>query len=140
MVILIWYFGTFARKVQNLGQVCCGDEEYLVYKLQIMGLSLTMFDFDRAFYMPLGPIGRNGKSSESVLFNEVTMGTTPARGYYISREYLIKAGQDRKGANSADTVLMDLSNKTILIADECRDTNLDGALIKTLVRPKPLRG
>jgi hypothetical protein len=114
-------------------QVCCGDEEYLKYKLQIMGLSLTMFDFDRAFYMPLGPNGRNGKSSESFLFNEVTMSTTPARGYYISREYLTKSGQDRKGANSADTVLMDLSNKTILIADECRDTQLDGALIKTLV-------
>lgn len=114
-------------------QVCCGDDDYLKYKLRIMGLSLTMFNFDRAFYMPLGPVGRNGKSSESHLFNEVTMKITPARGYYISREYLTKQGQDRKGANAADTVMMDLANKTIIIADECRDTLLDGALIKTLV-------
>ena len=114
-------------------QVCCGDDAYLQYKLRIMGLSLTMFNFDRSFYMPLGPVGRNGKSSESFLFNEVTMKNTPARGYYMSREYLTKQGQDRKGANAADTVMMDLANKTIIIADECRDTQLDGALIKTLV-------
>ena len=114
-------------------QVCCGNEAYLQYKLRIIGLSLTMFNFDRSFYMPLGPVGRNGKSSESFLFNEVTMKNTPARGYYMSREYLTKQGQDRKGANAADTVMMDLANKTIIIADECRDTQLDGALIKTLV-------
>lgn len=114
-------------------QVCCGDPEYLSYKLCIMGLSLTMFNFDRAFYMPLGPIGRNGKGSESHLFNLVTMGVTPARGYYMSREYLTKSGQDRKGANAADTVMTDLANKTIIIADEVRDVALDGPLIKALV-------
>jgi hypothetical protein len=114
-------------------QVCCGDDEYLTYKLRIMGLSLTLFNFDRSFYMPLGPIGRNGKSSECTLFNQVTMSTQPSRGSTISREYLTKQGQDRKGANAADTVLMDMANKTILIADECRDTAIDCALIKTLV-------
>ena len=114
-------------------QVCCGDEEYITYKLRIMGLSLTLFNFDRSFYMPLGPIGRNGKSSECTLFNQVTMSTQPARGCTISREYLTKQGQDRKGANAADTVLMDMANKTILVADECRDTAIDCALIKTLV-------
>lgn len=114
-------------------QVCCGDPEYLLYKLRIMGLSLTMFNFDRAFYMPLGPVGRNGKGSESHLFNVVTMGATPARGYYMSREYLTKSGQDRKGANAADTVMTDLANKTIIIADEVRDVALDGPLIKALV-------
>lgn len=114
-------------------QVCCGDEDYITYKLRIMGLSLTLFNFDRSFYMPLGPIGRNGKSSECTLFNQVTMSTQPARGCTISREYLTKQGQDRKGANAADTVLMDMANKTILIADECRDTAIDCALIKTLV-------
>jgi hypothetical protein len=98
-----------------------------------MGLSLTLLDFDRAFYMPLGPIGRNGKSSESFLFNEVAISTTPPRGYYVPREYLTKGGQDRKGANAPDTALMEMANKTILIADECRDTPLDGALIKTMV-------
>lgn len=114
-------------------QVCCADPDYLEYKLQIMGLSLTLLDFDRAFYMPLGPIGRNGKSSESFLFNEVAISTTPPRGYYVPREYLTKGGQDRKGANAPDTALMEMANKTILIADECRDTPLDGALIKTMV-------
>lgn len=114
-------------------QVCCGDEEYITYKLRIMGLSLTLFNFDRSFYMPLGPIGRNGKSSECTLFNQVTMSTQPARGCTISREYLTKQGQDRKGANAADTVMMDMANKTILVADECRDTAIDCALIKTLV-------
>ena len=114
-------------------QVCCGDEEYLTYKLRIMGLSLTLFNFDRSFYMPLGPIGRNGKSSECTLFNQVTMSIQPSRGCTISREYLTKQGQDRKGANAADTVLMDMANKTILIADECRDTAIDCALIKTIV-------
>ena len=114
-------------------QVCCGDQEYLTYKLRIMGLSLTLFNFDRSFYMPLGPIGRNGKSSECTLFNQVTMSTQPSRGCTISREYLTKQGQDRKGANAADTVLMDMANKTILVADECRDTAIDCALIKTLV-------
>lgn len=114
-------------------QVCCGDLEFLTYKLRIMGLSLTMFNFDRSFYMPLGPIGRNGKGSESYLFNVVTMSTTPARGYYMSREYLTKSGQDRKGANAADTVMTDLANKSVIIADECRDVPLDGPLIKALV-------
>ena len=114
-------------------QVCCADPAYLDYKLQIMGLSLTLLDFDRAFYMPLGPIGRNGKSSESFLFNEVAISTTPPRGYYVPREYLTKSGQDRKGANAPDTALMEMANKTILIADECRDAPLDGALIKTMV-------
>jgi hypothetical protein len=114
-------------------QVCCGDPEYLQYKLRIMGLSLSMFNFDRSFYMPLGPIGRNGKGSESHLFNVVTMSLTPSRGYYMSREYLTKSGQDRKGANAADTVMTDLANKAIIIADECRDVPLDGPLIKALV-------
>lgn len=114
-------------------QVCCGDAEYLAYKLRIMGLSLSMFNFDRSFYMPLGPIGRNGKGSESHLFNVVTMSRTPSRGYYMSREYLTKSGQDRKGANAADTVMTDLANKSIIIADECRDVPLDGPLIKALV-------
>lgn len=114
-------------------QVCCGNTDYLTYKLRIMGLSLTLFNFDRSFYMPLGPIGRNGKSSECTLFNQVTMSTQPSRGCTISREYLTKQGQDRKGANAADTVLMEMANKTILIADECRDTAIDCALIKTLV-------
>jgi hypothetical protein len=114
-------------------QVCCGDSEYLTYKLRILGLSLSMFNFDRSFYMPLGPIGRNGKGSESHLFNLVTMSHTPARGYYMSREYLTKSGQDRKGANSADTVMTDLAHKCVIIADECRDVPLDGPLIKALV-------
>jgi len=114
-------------------QVCCGDQEYLTYKLRIMGLSLTLFNFDRSFYMPLGPVGRNGKSSESFLFNELCMSRNPARGYNLAREYLTRTGQDRKGANAADTVMMDMSNKSIIIADECRDTPLDGALIKTMV-------
>ena len=114
-------------------QVCCGDREYLKYKLRVMGVSLTLFNFDRAFYMPLGPIGRNGKSSECTLFNMVTMSTQPARGYNISREYLTRYGQDRKGANAADTVMIDMANKTVLIADECRDTPIDCALVKTLV-------
>lgn len=83
--------------------------------------------------MPLGPIGRNGKSSECTLFNQVTMSSQPSRGCTISREYLTKQGQDRKGANAADTVMMEMANKTILIADECRDTAIDCALIKTLV-------
>ena len=114
-------------------QVCCGDPEYLEYKLRIMGLSLSMFNFDRSFYMPLGPIGRNGKGSESHLFNVVTMSLTPSRGYYMSREYLTKSGQDRKGPNAADTVMTDLANKAVIIADECRDVPLDGPLIKALV-------
>ena len=114
-------------------QVCCGDAKYVEYKLRIMGLSLTHLDFDRSFYMPHGPVGRNGKSSESFLFNEVTMKASPARGYYMSREYLTNKGQDRKGANAADSVMMDMANKTIIIADECRDTPLDGSLIKSLV-------
>lgn len=114
-------------------QVCCGDPEYITYKMRIMGLSLTLFNFDRSFYMPLGPIGRNGKSSECTLFNQVTMSSQPSRGCTISREYLTKQGQDRKGANAADTVMMEMANKTILIADECRDTAIDCALIKTLV-------
>lgn len=114
-------------------QVCCGDREYQEYKLRIMGISLTLFNFDRCFYMPYGPVGRNGKSSESFLFNELCMRRTPARGYNIAREYLTKAGQDRKGANAADTVLMDMSNKSVIIADECRDAPLDGALMKTIV-------
>lgn len=114
-------------------QVCCGDRDYLQYKLRIMGVSLTLFNFDRAFYMPLGPIGRNGKSSECTLFNMVTMSTQPSRGYNISREYLTRYGQDRKGANAADTVMIDMANKTVLIADECRDTPIDCALVKTLV-------
>jgi hypothetical protein len=114
-------------------QVCCGDEEYMEWKMCIMGLSLTFLNFDRAFYMPLGPVGRNGKSSESFLFSEATMSTTPNRGYTMSREYLTKASQDKKGANAADTVLMDVNNKTVVIADECRDTALDGALIKSFV-------
>lgn len=113
--------------------VCCGDDEYLEWKLQIMGLSLTMMNFDRAFYMPLGPVGRNGKSSESYLFNEVTMSLTPNRGYNLSREYLTKASQDRKSANAADTVLMEVSNKCLVVADECRDAPLDGSLIKAFV-------
>lgn len=114
-------------------QVCCGDPDYITYKLRIMGLSLTLFNFDRSFYMPLGPIGRNGKSSECTLFNQVTMSSQPSRGCTVSREYLTKQGQDRKGANAADTVMMEMANKTILIADECRDTAIDCALIKTLV-------
>jgi hypothetical protein len=114
-------------------QVTCGNPEYLKYKLQIMGLSLTLLNFDRAFYMPLGPVGRNGKSSESFLFNQVTMSDSTARGYYMSREYLTNGGQDKKGANAADTVMMELANKCILIADECRDTQLDCALLKALV-------
>lgn len=114
-------------------KVCCGDPEYLQYKLRILGLSLSMFNFDRSFYMPLGPVGRNGKGSESFLFNEVTMKCTPSRGYYMSREYLTKSGQDRKGANAADTVMTDLANKCVVITDECRDVALDGPLIKTLV-------
>jgi hypothetical protein len=114
-------------------QVCCGKEDYLEYKLRIMGLSLSMFNFDRSFYMPLGPNGRNGKGSESHLFNVVTMSATPARGYYMSREYLTKSGQDRKGANAADTVMTDMANKCVIIADECRDVPLDGPLIKSLV-------
>jgi len=113
--------------------VCCGDKEYFEYKLCILGLSLTMMNFDRAFYMPLGPAGRNGKSSESFLLNQVTMSKTPARGYYLAREYLSRNGQDKKGANAPDTVLVELANKCVIIADECRDTVLDGALIKSLV-------
>jgi len=114
-------------------QVCCGDHDYLQYKLRIIGVSLTLFNFDRSFYMPLGPIGRNGKSSECTLFNMVTMNNQPARGYNISREYLTRYGQDRKSANAADTVMIDMANKTVLIADECRDTPIDGALVKTMV-------
>lgn len=114
-------------------QVCCGDHEYFNWKMQVMGLSLTLMNFDRAFYMPLGPVGRNGKSSENFLFNEALMSTVPHRGYNLSREYLTKISQDRKGANAADTVLMDINNKTVVIADECRDTPLDGALIKSMV-------
>jgi len=113
--------------------VCCGDLEYLEYKLLIMGLSLSMFNFDRSFYMPLGPIGRNGKSSEAFLFNQITMDCTPNRGYNLSREYLSKTAQDRKGANAPDTVLMECYGKVVVIADECRDTPLDGALIKSVV-------
>jgi len=100
--------------------VCCGDKDYVEYKLRILGLSLTLMNFDRAFYMPLGPAGRNGKSSESFLLNQVTMSKTPARGYYLAREYLSRTGQDRKGANAPDTVLIELANKCIIIADECR--------------------
>ena len=114
-------------------QVCCGDPLYMQYKMRIMGLSLTLFNFDRSFYMACGPIGRNGKGSEACLFQEILMNRTPARGMNVSREYLTKQAQDRKGANAADTVMMDLANKTILIADECRDVPLDGALIKSLV-------
>ena len=61
-------------------QVCCGNAEYVQYKLRILGLSMTMLNFDRAFYMPLGPAGRNGKSSESFLLNQVTISKTPACG------------------------------------------------------------
>lgn len=114
-------------------QVCCGDEEYVAYKLRLFGLSLTLLNFDRSFYMALGPIGRNGKSSESYLFNEVAMSVSPNRGYYLSREYLTKASQDRKGANSPDTVLTECADKTVVIADECRDTPLDCSLIKAFV-------
>ena len=113
--------------------MCCGDPEYVKYKLRVFGLSLSLFNFDRSFYMALGPIGRNGKSSESYLFNEVAMSQSPNRGYYLSREYLTKASQDRKGANSPDTVLTESADKTVVIADECRDTPLDGSLIKAFV-------
>ena len=113
--------------------VCCGDEEYLTWKFRIMGLSLTLMNFDRSTYIPLGPIGRNGKSSEAAMFNEITMSTTPNRGYNLTREYLTKASQDRKGANAPDTVLMETSDKCIVIADECRDAPLDGSLIKSFV-------
>ena len=114
-------------------QVCCGDDEYLQYKLRIFGLSLTTMNFDRCFYMPLGPVGKNGKSSEATLFNEVTQSITPNRGYTISREYLTKTSQDRKGANAADTVLMEMVGKCIVIADEMRDAPLDDALLKAFV-------
>lgn len=113
--------------------VCCGDEEYLKWKLQVMGLSLTLFNFDRSFYMPLGTSGRNGKSSEVFMFNLVTMCVTPHRGFNMGREYLTKCSQDRKSANAPDTVLIELANKTCVIVDECRETKLDGPLIKTLV-------
>ena len=113
--------------------VCCGDMEYLTWKFRVMGLSLTLLNFDRAVYIPLGPIGRNGKSSEVSLFNDVTMSRTPNRGYNMSREYLTKTSQDRKGANAPDTVLMETSDKCVVIADECRDAPLDGSLIKTFV-------
>jgi hypothetical protein len=113
--------------------VCCGDDEYFAWKMRIMGLSLTLMNFDRATYIPLGPIGRNGKSSEAALFNDVTMSMTPNRGYNLSREYLTKSSQDKKGANAPDTVLMETSDKCIVIADECRDTPLDGSLIKSFV-------
>lgn len=114
-------------------QVCCGDKEYVTYKLRIFGLSFTMLNFDRAFYMPLGPVGKNGKSSEASLLNDITASTTPNRGYNMTREYLTKTSQDKKGANAPDTVLIEMSNKCLVIADECRDTQLDGALIKSFV-------
>lgn len=114
-------------------QVCCGDTEYMTYKFRIFGLSFTMLNFDRAFYMPLGPIGKNGKSSEATLFNEITMSVSPNRGYNLSREYLTKSSQDRKSANSPDTVLIEMSDKCVVIADECRDVPLDGPLIKSFV-------
>jgi hypothetical protein len=113
--------------------VCCGDQEYITWKYRIMGLSLTLMNFDRSTYIPLGPIGRNGKSSEAALFNAVTMSKTPNRGYNLSREYLTKTSQDKKGANAPDTVLMETSDKCVVVADECRDTPLDGSLIKSFV-------
>ena len=118
-------------------QVCCGDEEYVKYKFWIFGLSLTTMNFDRCFYMAQGAMGRNGKSSEVSLFTHVTMGLTPARGYILSREYLTKTSQDRKGANAPDTVLIESNNKAVVIADECRDSPLDCALIKSFVSGDP---
>ena len=114
-------------------KVCCGNDDYLLYKFRIMGLTLTLMNFDRAFYMPHGSLGRNGKSSESALFNLVTMSSEPHRGMSLAREYLSKSSQDRKGANAPDTVLMNTSHKCAVIADECRDTVLDGTLIKSWV-------
>lgn len=113
--------------------VCCGDKEYVLYKRRITGLSLTMMNFDRAVYVALGPVGRNGKSSEATLLDLVCMTQSPNRGYTLSREYLTKQAQNGKSANAADTVLMDTVDKCIVIADECRDVPLDNALIKSFV-------
>ena len=114
--------------------VCCGDEEVLEWKFLIFGLSLTMMNFDRAAYMPLGPMGRNGKGSEAKLMEFATMSATPHRGYNVPREYLTKSAQDRKAANAADTILLDMNtNKSVATADECRDSPMDGALIKWFV-------
>ena len=113
--------------------LCCGDPAYVEYKLRIMGLSLTLLDFDRAFYVPLGTSGRNGKSSESFLFDKICISTNPARGYYLPREYLTQGGQNRKGNNAPDTALIEMQHKCVLIADECRDVLLDTTLIKTMV-------
>jgi hypothetical protein len=114
-------------------QVCSGDKEYMEWKLQVMGLSLTMFIFDRAVYCPLGPKGRNGKSSEIFLFSEITQRAKPHRGMFIGREYLTKGAQDRKNAAAPDTTRMMMQDKTVLIVDECREAPVDGALVKSLV-------
>lgn len=114
-------------------QVCCFDEEYLQWKLLVFGISMTLFKFDRAFYMPLGPIGRNGKSSEAFLMSKILCDHSPFRGCQISREYLCKTAQDNKTASAPDSELLHMCHKTYLVVDECRDTQIDGALIKTLV-------
>jgi hypothetical protein len=115
------------------GQVCCRDDEYLEWKLRVFGVSMTLFKFDRSFYMPLGPLGRNGKSSEAFLLGQLMTNTAPFRGTQISREYLSKQAQDGKSAAAPDTELLNMAHKTYLVVDECRDTMIDGALIKTLV-------
>lgn len=113
--------------------VCCGDYDYLVYKLRIFGLSFTTYNFDRCFYIPLGPSGRNGKSTESYLMALATQHLSPPRGAVCPSDYLTKSAQDGRAANAPDTIMMEFLNKTVVTADECRDVAIDGPLIKSLV-------
>ena len=113
-------------------QVCCGDMNFLLYKRRIFGLSMPLLNFDRRVYIPLGPNGKNGKSSESYLLSLITMGVSPYRGCTIAKEYLTKTAQDKRSANAPDTVLMEMAGKTVGIVDECREGQLDGPLIKSL--------
>lgn len=112
--------------------VCCGDEDVMNYKYSYMGLSFTMMNFDRSFYVAHGPRGREGKGSEFYLLNNIAMRADPPRGTNIPREYLCVAAQNKKSASAPDVVMMNLKYKTVALLDEVPKSRMDGELVKTL--------
>jgi hypothetical protein len=114
-------------------QICGYDESYQQWKFEILGLSLTMHNFDRKFYVGLGPKGRNGKGSECALMEIVTAKASPNRGYTFSHEYLTAGAKAKVGANAPDSVALDMANKTVWMADEQRRVQMCESSIKKCV-------
>jgi len=113
-------------------QVCCGDDEYTKYKFQLFGLSMTRFTFDRAFYFALGPLGRNGKSSEAKLMSSLLTLEQPSRGLSLTRAYLTDAGQKNQSASGTDTVTCASAYMTWGYVEEMSNKALATELIKQI--------